>query len=44
MGAAYVPEAAGGVRYDDPAFGIHWPEAAHPIVSPRDLSFPPYTP
>ena len=21
----YVPESAGGVRWDDPAFGIEWP-------------------
>jgi dTDP-4-dehydrorhamnose 3,5-epimerase len=27
MGSAYVPEAAGGVRWDDPAFGIEWPPA-----------------
>jgi dTDP-4-dehydrorhamnose 3,5-epimerase len=25
MSHAYVPEAATGVRYDDPAFGIEWP-------------------
>lgn len=23
----YVPEAVGGVRYDDPAFGIEWPRS-----------------
>jgi dTDP-4-dehydrorhamnose 3,5-epimerase len=28
MGHRYVPEAARGVRWDDPAFGIRWPEAA----------------
>ena len=22
----YVPEAVGGIRYDDPAFGIEWPD------------------
>ena len=26
MGTTYVPEAARGVRWDDPAFGIEWPE------------------
>ncbi len=26
MGHQYVPEAARGVRWDDPAFGIEWPE------------------
>ncbi len=25
MGTPYVPEAARGVRWDDPAFGIEWP-------------------
>jgi dTDP-4-dehydrorhamnose 3,5-epimerase len=25
MSRAYVPEAATGVRWDDPAFGIEWP-------------------
>ena len=28
MGHHYVPEAARGVRWDDPAFGIEWPAAA----------------
>ena len=37
---AYRPEAARGVRYDDPAFGIEWPEARPRIVSDRDRSFP----
>lgn len=26
MGHAYVPDAARGVRWDDPAFAIRWPE------------------
>ena len=26
MGHHYVPDAARGVRWDDPAFGIEWPE------------------
>lgn len=35
----YVPGAAGGVRWDDPAIGIDWP-AAPVILSDRDASFP----
>jgi dTDP-4-dehydrorhamnose 3,5-epimerase len=38
--APYRPEAARGVRYDDPALGIAWPLPAH-AVSPRDRSLPP---
>jgi dTDP-4-dehydrorhamnose 3,5-epimerase len=41
MGHAYVPEAARGVRWDDPAFAIDWPppDGAR-IVSERDSAFP----
>jgi len=34
----YQPDAARGVRWDDPAFGINWPISA-PILSDRDRSF-----
>jgi dTDP-4-dehydrorhamnose 3,5-epimerase len=40
----YVPEAASGVRWDDPAFGIDWPAAADRYVSERDLAWPAYEP
>lgn len=41
MGARYVPGAARGVRYDDPAFGIEWPAPrGERIVSRRDASYP----
>jgi dTDP-4-dehydrorhamnose 3,5-epimerase len=43
MGEFYVPELAGGVRWDDPAFGIAWP-IADPILSDKDRSYPDYTP
>jgi dTDP-4-dehydrorhamnose 3,5-epimerase len=36
----YVPEAARGVRWDDPAFGIVWPPAERRIISERDLAWP----
>ncbi len=40
MGYHYVPEAARGVRYDDPAFAIHWPEPhGERIVSERDAAY-----
>ena len=36
----YVPESAGGVRWDDPAFGIQWPDAPERTISERDLNWP----
>lgn len=43
MSAPYVPGAARGVRWDDPAFGIEWP-AAPRIISERDRHYPDYAP
>lgn len=40
----YVPAAASGVRWDDPAFGIEWPDAAERLISERDLAWPDYAP
>jgi dTDP-4-dehydrorhamnose 3,5-epimerase len=40
MSHQYVPEAARGVRWDDPAFGIEWPAAEERIISERDLAWP----
>jgi dTDP-4-dehydrorhamnose 3,5-epimerase len=34
----YAPEAASGVRYDDPAFGIEWPEAVR-VINARDAQY-----
>ncbi|MEA2316993.1 MAG: dTDP-4-dehydrorhamnose 3,5-epimerase [Solirubrobacteraceae bacterium] len=42
MGHEYVPEAASGVRWDDPAFGIAWPDCDQRIMSDRDRSYPDY--
>jgi dTDP-4-dehydrorhamnose 3,5-epimerase len=36
---AYSPEHARGVRWNDPAFGIEWPETPL-IMSDRDRSYP----
>ena len=35
----YVPQAARGVRWDDPAIGIRWPEAPQ-VISERDRNYP----
>jgi len=35
----YMPDAATGVRWDDPTLGIHWP-ASPRVISPRDASLP----
>ena len=39
----YAPEAAGGVRWDDPAFGIVWPLGDPTEISDRDRSWPDFT-
>jgi dTDP-4-dehydrorhamnose 3,5-epimerase len=36
----YVPESSAGVRWDDPAFGIVWPETSVRTMSERDRSWP----
>jgi dTDP-4-dehydrorhamnose 3,5-epimerase len=39
ISAYYAPDAAGGVRWDDPAFGVRWP--TRPVVlSQQDRSWP----
>jgi dTDP-4-dehydrorhamnose 3,5-epimerase len=46
MSYHYVPEAARGVRWDDPAFGIEWPEppAGGRVLSERDAAYPDFRP
>ncbi len=39
----YSPEHTRGVRWDDPAFGIRWPEDERTIVE-RDRSYPDFQP
>jgi dTDP-4-dehydrorhamnose 3,5-epimerase len=41
MGHEYVPDAARGVRWDDPAFAIDWPAApaGGRIISERDRAY-----
>ena len=43
MSHHYVPEAARGVRWDDPAFGIKWPAAEGRHISDRDREWPDYS-
>jgi dTDP-4-dehydrorhamnose 3,5-epimerase len=42
MDAPYVGAAASGVRWDDPAFGIDWPDPPHGgrTMSERDGAYP----
>ncbi len=35
----YAPEAAAGVRFDDPAFGITWPQPVT-VISDKDRNWP----
>ena len=44
MSHEYVPDAATGVRWDDPAFGIEWPAAKQRIISQRDAAWPDHDP
>ena len=40
----YVPEAAAGVRWDDPTLAIAWPDAIERTISDRDRALPAYEP
>lgn len=43
MSEIYVPECARGVRWDDPVFGIQWPEDDR-IISERDQRYSDFIP
>ena len=43
MSAPYAPEAARGVRFDDPAFGIEWPGEVV-VITERDRTYPDFAP
>ena len=43
MSAFYHPDSGRGVRWNDPAFGIQWPETDRVILSDRDRLWPDYT-
>jgi dTDP-4-dehydrorhamnose 3,5-epimerase len=36
----YAPDAASGVRWDDPALAIDWPPAERRVISERDRAWP----
>jgi len=38
----HAPEYARGIRWDDPAFGIHWPDTTR-IISDRDATYPDFS-
>ncbi len=40
MTTPYAPTHADGVRYDDPALGIIWPQP-HTLIAEKDLAWPP---
>jgi dTDP-4-dehydrorhamnose 3,5-epimerase len=46
MSYHYVSDAARGVRWNDPAFGIAWPDApaSGRVISDRDASYPDFLP
>lgn len=35
----FMPEYYSGVRWDDPAFGIKWPECSNRIINERDKNY-----
>lgn len=40
MSETHTPAAARGVRWNDPAFGIAWPEPEPAVISEKDRSWP----
>jgi dTDP-4-dehydrorhamnose 3,5-epimerase len=39
MSEFYAPEAARGIRWDDPRLGIGWPESTDRIISQKDREY-----
>jgi dTDP-4-dehydrorhamnose 3,5-epimerase len=44
MSKPHVPSHARGVRWDDPAFGIRWPETAERTISAKDQAYADFAP
>jgi dTDP-4-dehydrorhamnose 3,5-epimerase len=38
----YTPQAERGIRWNDPAIGVAWPDTPRRIVSAKDQSWPDY--
>jgi dTDP-4-dehydrorhamnose 3,5-epimerase len=43
VSAFYAPGAERGVRWNDPAFGVRWPEAGEFILSEKDRNWPDFS-
>jgi len=43
MSEFYSPDHSGGLRWNDPAFGIRWPMAVQ-LISERDNTYPDFEP
>lgn len=41
---AYVPESSRGFRWNDPSFGIQWPDVGELVMNERDRNYPLFTP
>ena len=44
VSVSYAPDAEGGARWDDPTFGIRWPQADERVISEKDRSWPDFEP
>jgi dTDP-4-dehydrorhamnose 3,5-epimerase len=44
VSAPYTPSHSAGVRWDDPAFHIKWPETANRTIHSRDRTYPDFVP
>lgn len=44
LSEGYAPASEGGVKWNDPAFAISWPETEGIIINERDRAFPDYQP
>jgi dTDP-4-dehydrorhamnose 3,5-epimerase len=44
MSQRYEPSAGRGVRWDDPAFGIEWPDEGDRTLNERDRTWPDFSP
>lgn len=42
VSGVYVPDSGRGVRWDDPAFRIEWPEVGRRVLLRRDQEYPDY--
>ena len=40
LSGRYTPTSERGVRWNDPIFGIHWPETENVIINERDRTYP----